>query len=91
MLQLNIFIKWMLRKMNQRIKELITQAGGHWNHGDFNMPSSVEFQEQDIKKFAELIVQECLDIVEDEDDGSADTKAIRWAMIRIKKHFGVEE
>jgi len=38
-----------------------------------------------------LIVRECLEIVEDEDDGSADTKSVRWAMIRIKKHFGVEE
>ncbi len=47
--------------MNKRIQELITQAGGHWNHGDFNMPSSVEFQEQDIAKFAELIVRECAD------------------------------
>jgi hypothetical protein len=45
--------------MNKRIQELITQAGGHWNHGDFNMPNSVEFQEQDIAKFAELIVREC--------------------------------
>lgn len=44
--------------MNERIKELIKQAGGHWNHGDFNMPSSVEFQEQDIEKFAELIVKD---------------------------------
>lgn len=76
--------------MKERIKELITQAGGYWNYGDFNMPSSVEFQEQDIEKFAELIVRECLEIVEDEDDDSVDTKSVRWAMIRIKKHFGVE-
>ena len=48
--------------MNERIQELITQAGGYWNHGDFNMPSSVEFQEKDIAKFAELIVRECADI-----------------------------
>lgn len=36
-------------------------------------------------------VKECLDIVEDEDDGSTDTLAVRWAMHRIKKRFGVEE
>jgi hypothetical protein len=37
-----------------------------------------------------LIVRECMDICEDEDDGSIDTKSVRLAMIRIKKHFGVE-
>lgn len=56
--------------MNQRIKELITQAGGYWNHGDFNMPSSVEFQEQDIEKFAELIVRECGGIYSKIDNGN---------------------
>ena len=66
--------------MNERIRELAEQA-------ELNL----ELQSLKVEKFAELIVAECLDIVEDEDDGSADTKAIRWAMIRIKKHFGVEE
>lgn len=49
--------------MNERIKELIKQSGGHWNHGDFNMGSSVEFQEDDIEKFVELIVRECIERV----------------------------
>lgn len=70
--------------MNKRIKELITQAGGHWNHGDFNMPSSVEFQEQDIQKFAELIIKECIDIADDYDGvGSIIVSG-------IKQHFGIE-
>jgi hypothetical protein len=74
--------------MNKRIQELITQAGGHWNHGDFNMPSSVEFQEQDIAKFAELIVKEC---------GVVLSPMLRDMISRgqaydlIKDHFGVEE
>jgi len=42
-------------------------------------------------KFAELIVRECLDIVEDEDTGDVYGKSVRLAMIRIKQHFGVEE
>jgi hypothetical protein len=49
------------------------------------VPSKVDLQ------FAELIVEECLYIVEGEDDGSTDTKSVRLAMIRMKKHFGVEE
>lgn len=84
--------------MNDRIKELITQAGGHWNHGDFNMPSSVEFQEQDIAKFAELIVGDCLDQIESQ--RSSGENSDQWTITRdmcyhnmiagLKQHFGVE-
>ena len=42
------------------------------------------------EKFAELIVRECLDILDDEDDGSTDTKSVRIAAYCIKKNFGVE-
>ena len=70
--------------MNQRIAELMVEAGK-------TIPGDKHIDADFCNEFAELIVAECLDIVEDEDDGSADTKAIRWAMIRIKKHFGVEE
>jgi hypothetical protein len=65
--------------MNERIRQLAEQAGytkdmfgvGHWD-----MP--------ECKKFAELIVQECVDIA-DEYDGAGST-----IVGRIKKHFGVE-
>ena len=69
--------------MNERINGLWWKARIGYNNQNCD-PEVLE-------KFAELIVAECLDIVEDEDDGSADTKSVRWAMIRIKKHFGVEE
>jgi hypothetical protein len=72
--------------MNQRIQKLIDQATrtAMWI-GD---PDAGEL---DAEKFAELIVRECLDILEDENDGSIDTKSVRLAMIRIKKHFGVDK
>jgi hypothetical protein len=69
--------------MNERIKQLAIEAdimAPTWNHVPLG-----------YQKFAELIVQECLYIVEGEDDGSADTKSVRLAMLRMKKHFGVEE
>ena len=73
--------------MTDKFDDLMYQAGltaqGCWDQMD-------DYDRTAILKFAELIVRECLDIVEDEDDGSADTKSVRWAMIRIKKHFGVE-
>ena len=75
--------------MNIRIQELAKQTGYIWHaSGD---PQIYEFTPEKLEKFAELIVRECLEIVEDEDDGSRDTLAVRWAMHRIKKHFRVEE
>ncbi len=77
--------------MNKLIRELITQAGGYWNHGDFNMPSSVEFQEQDIEKFAELIVRECVRYFNEDYQRDFDTLWREDLSIGIKNHFGVEE
>jgi hypothetical protein len=76
--------------MNKKIKELAEQAKEHANHLD---SIGVDASMEDIfnQKFAELIVEECLYIVEGEDDSSADTKSVRLAMIRMKQHFGVEE
>ena len=76
--------------MNNRIRELAEHCDFYVGNEHYN-ESHEEKQRLWVEKFAELIVAECLDIVEDEDDGSADTKPVRWAMIRIKKHFGVEE
>lgn len=73
--------------MESLIDKLASQCWSHRINGTL-IDGHLHF---DYNKFAELIVAECLDIVEDEDDGSVDTKSIRWAMIRIKKHFGVEE
>jgi hypothetical protein len=77
--------------MNQRIKELAEQAGFYVADGKIYIPSTSEEITTCQKKFGELIVQECIDIVDGEDDGSADTKSVRMAMIRMKQHFGVGE
>jgi len=81
--------------MNTRIQELIVKSNGYWEHGDHNMPSTVCFQEEDLKKFAELIVRECLDIVEKQlgggnGDGVEWDRAIDFTYEDMKKHFGVE-
>ena len=80
--------------MNKQISKLITQAGGHWNHGDFNMPSSVEFQEQDIEKFAELIVRECCDWIDGSPTSESGCQLLltkSFIIANLKGHFGVEE
>lgn len=41
--------------MNERDIELAAQAGAHWEHGDWNLASSVHFSEDELHKFADLI------------------------------------
>ena len=77
--------------MNERIKELAEQAGGHFGDG---LEFAVVFGElDDFKKFAELIVRECAEIAKKVDgDESDDYQSGRtWAGIDVLEHFGVEE
>jgi hypothetical protein len=69
--------------MNERIRKLAEQAGAV-----FTDVHAVSLLDDEIEKFAELIVQECQTVVE-------------WAInvdstidrvpVLIKEHFGVEE
>jgi hypothetical protein len=72
--------------MNERIKELESQC---WEARQYGPPWF------DSKKFAELIVRECLGIVANADmSGSWITHpkdVLYVACDQIKKHFGVEE
>ena len=64
--------------MNERIKQLALQAG----QGEpFHIPP--EF----VEKFAELIVAECLNLVDRGGEFVSRPKLVE----RIKEHFGVEE
>ena len=52
----------MLRQMNERIRELAEQAGLRFTQLMSNpMVPVVDGKETDLEKFAELIVQECLE------------------------------
>ena len=87
--------------MNERIVELIKQAGGiqYDEDGDELTPILVG---KDLEKFAELIVRECIDKIETYripvGNSAAGEMACEWTNdalkeIRdeIKEHFGVEE
>ena len=78
--------------MNERIRELAEQVGIHFHKGgtlDAGPNGIANFVlYSDMEKFAELIVKECLDIVDDE--GCGEGGSIR-AINKIKQHFGVEE
>ena len=74
--------------MNERIRELAEQAGAI-----FTDCHAASLLDDEIEKFAELIVQECAQIAKEVDgDEGDDYKSGRtWAGIDVLKHFGVEE
>jgi len=88
--------------MNERIQELAEQAGLY-----VDLPSgtpwpramSAEESEAAYKKFARLIVRECMKVAVFKDSGTISTAEVAgWmaagrstAAKMIKEHFGVEE
>jgi hypothetical protein len=85
--------------MNERIRQLAVEAGAHWEHGDWNMPSAVYFSERELEKFAELIVRECYEHCKGQvlDKEVADTNELTYndavsdCANGLLQHFGVEE
>ena len=78
--------------MNERINQLAEEAGiAIWGDAVYMYHPTDTLDSDTLKKFAELIVRECLDILDDEDDSELAGRSVRIAAIRIKKHFGVEE
>jgi hypothetical protein len=71
--------------MNERILELAEQAG----YKPLSPPTLAdELNEIFMRKFAELIVQECASIIESQDVDPAFRHRMAWA---VKQRFGVEE
>jgi hypothetical protein len=69
--------------MNERIRELADEAGIY----KLNLSDETEYWI--MEKFAELIVQECIEQVITGPNGPAHYAV--EAALRLKKHFGVEE
>jgi hypothetical protein len=67
--------------MNERIRLLAEQATKHYPATE----SSGEFSIFDKEKFAELIVQECVNVLHDNELWN------RHISHALKEHFGVEE
>ena len=79
--------------MNDRIKELWEQSGGHYSKGDqWKYP---EYTIDNPKKFAELIIAECAQACMNEgasyEEKAAGAYQSNLYVTAIKKHFGVEE
>jgi hypothetical protein len=78
--------------MNERIRELWAQAGGHYDSG--NQHTWPQYTIDNPEKFAELIVRECVDIIDKDaelPDDIGGNAYLRMASKKIKQHFGVEE
>ena len=75
--------------MNERIKLLAEQAGATVL-GTISGGKQYTFLEQDLKKFAELIVRECVDIFNDDSDNLVFEIHNKISRDKIKQHFGVE-
>ena len=68
--------------MNERIRELAEQAGFSFKYKTAPDELNPGHTRQDLEKFAELIVRECLSYAKDGD--------IDFMKFMIKQHFGVE-
>ena len=71
--------------MNERIKELYLQAV-EYSNGQMTFGDTREYF---AEKFAELIVKECLNVI-NQPNGVGDDDVIRISD-DVKRHFGVEE
>jgi len=73
--------------MNEQIRELAKQAGGHKCLCVDAMSISL-LGENSIEKFAKLIVEQCAGIIESQDVDPSFKLRMSWA---VKQHFGVEQ
>ena len=73
--------------MNERIKELIEQAGFEEKDGHISIQGVYMFNTTRMEKFAQLIVRECCLLTEEYQHRVTFYRADET----IKKHFGVEE
>jgi len=79
--------------MNERIKKLAEQAGLLYpQFGPSVETRYMKRKEQGMQKFAELIVQECLDIAQDRANFPGfPPNDVNDIIDEIKEHFGVTE
>ena len=77
--------------MNEKIRELAEQAGmGYGNLSTGNGDNwIVAGKPEELEKFAELIVQECIEVVEKQK--AKMSYGPTFVIADIKQHFGVKE
>ena len=88
--------------MNERIKELLAQSTKEiWGNDPYNGSPVFEGYEVDQEKFAELLIKECTQTLEDnlpmfdcteweEDWNKGYYRGMEDCMHHIKEHFGIK-
>jgi len=77
--------------MNERIKTLAIVADFDlYEDGYFHSHPPGQWINANLEKFAELIIEECLNQVRDEIQYIADWDKADHVVREVKKHFGVE-
>ena len=73
--------------MTERIDQLLVKAGAYFGG------EGVDYSNFDPKKFAELIIQECITALRTDECNYSDLAVEEFTRNRkrIRKHFGVEE
>ena len=83
---MRLFADWqndmVWQTMNERIRQLLSQAGVHYEV----LPKDTVYE-----KFAELIVRECIDIVNRHEYSYHEADPLWETAQLIKERFGVEE
>ena len=76
--------------MNLEIKKLLLQVAPRSGEDGEYLPSL--HTPEDIERFAELIVKECISTLEEKIHRSIDNEGDEtWPDLILKEHFGVEE
>ena len=72
--------------MNERIKQLAEKAGAVYSNDH-----AVSLLDNEIEKFAQLIVQECAEVIFETPVKYTEIDIMHIIRDRVKEHFGVEE
>ena len=78
--------------MNERIRELAREAAGGLL--DYTAEGEWKLSQNEAEKFAQLIVKECVGIVDNAERGGSNDvwdNAVKFIRRDLKEHFGVEE
>ena len=81
--------------MNERIQEFAKQAEDHADSQGFfvTIDFASDYQDCLMEKFAELIIQECVAIVDDAERGGSNEiwdNAVKFIKRDLLEHFGVK-
>ena len=77
--------------MNEKFKQMIIESGAHTIHGDGGFVEPVyKFQKDQIEKFAELIVKECVKILNKRTTMDSGVVYAPEVEHDILEHFGIE-